>query len=46
MVAFEGRQQELHLAFDGEPAWAVFNTYYRRSMNSMLLEKVIAFRVV
>ena len=30
VAAFEGRQQEVHVAFDGEAAWTVFNTYYGR----------------
>ena len=30
IAAFEGRQQEVHVAFDGEPAWAVFDGYYQR----------------
>jgi hypothetical protein len=30
MAAFEGRQQEVHVAFDGEAAWTVFDTYYER----------------
>ena len=29
-AAFEGRQRELYVAFDGEPAWAVFDGYYAR----------------
>ena len=30
VAAFEGRQQEIHVAFDGQPAWAVFDSYYER----------------
>jgi hypothetical protein len=30
LAAFEGRQQEVYVAFDGEPAWALFDGYYRR----------------
>jgi hypothetical protein len=30
LAAFEGRQHEVYVAFDGEPAWALFNTYYQR----------------
>jgi hypothetical protein len=30
LAAFEGRQQEIHIAFDGEPAWALFDGYYQR----------------
>jgi hypothetical protein len=30
LAAFEGRQHEIHVAFDGEPAWQLFSTYYER----------------
>jgi hypothetical protein len=30
LAAFEGRQHEVHIAFDGEPAWQLFDGYYRR----------------
>jgi hypothetical protein len=30
LAAFEGRQHEVYVAFDGEPAWAVFDGYYQR----------------
>ena len=30
IAAFEGRQQEVHIAFDGDAAWTVFDTYYER----------------
>ncbi|HEX5327708.1 MAG TPA: phospholipase D family protein [Acetobacteraceae bacterium] len=30
LAAFEGRQHEVHVVFDGEPAWALFGDYYRR----------------
>jgi hypothetical protein len=30
LAAFEGRQHEVHIAFDGEPAWALFDGYYQR----------------
>jgi len=30
VAAFEGRQQELNVVFDGEAAWAVFDGYYAR----------------
>ena len=30
LAAFEGRQQEVYVAFDGEPAWRVFDGYYQR----------------
>jgi len=30
LAAFEGRQHEVHIAFDGEPAWTVFDAYYQR----------------
>jgi hypothetical protein len=30
LAAFEGRQQEIYVAFDGEPAWTLFDGYYRR----------------
>jgi hypothetical protein len=30
LAAFEGRQNEVYVAFDGEPAWAVFDGYYQR----------------
>jgi hypothetical protein len=30
LAAFEGRQQEVYVAFDGEPAWVVFDGYYQR----------------
>jgi hypothetical protein len=30
VAAFEGRQHEIHVAFDGEPAWQVFAAYYER----------------
>jgi len=29
-AAFEGRQGEVHVAFDGPAAWAVFDAYYQR----------------
>ena len=29
-AAFEGRQHEVHVAFDGETAWQLFRTYYER----------------
>src|SRR5262249_34288705 len=29
-TAFEGRQAEVHVAFDGERAWRLFDTYYQR----------------
>jgi hypothetical protein len=29
-AAFEGRQHEVHVAFDGEPAWQLFRNYYER----------------
>jgi hypothetical protein len=30
LAAFEGRQQEIYIAFDGEQAWALFEGYYQR----------------
>jgi hypothetical protein len=30
LAAFEGRQQEVYVAFDGEPAWLLFDGYYQR----------------
>ena len=30
LAAFEGRQHEIHVAFDGEPAWRLFDGYYQR----------------
>ncbi len=30
VAAFEGRQQEIHVAFDGLAAWSVFENYYER----------------
>ena len=30
LAAFEGRQHEVHVAFDGEPAWQLFDGYYQR----------------
>jgi hypothetical protein len=30
LAAFEGRQHEIHVAFDGEPAWQLFEGYYQR----------------
>ena len=30
LAAFEGRQHEVYVAFDGEPAWDLFNGYYQR----------------
>ncbi len=30
LAAFEGRQQEVHVAFEGEAAWTVFDRYYQR----------------
>ena len=30
LAAFEGRQQEVYVAFDGEPAWRLFESYYQR----------------
>jgi hypothetical protein len=30
LAAFEGRQHEVHVAFDGEPAWQLFHGYYQR----------------
>ena len=29
-AAFEGRQHEIYVAFDGEPAWQLFDGYYQR----------------
>jgi hypothetical protein len=33
MAAFEGRQHEVYVAFDGEAAWALFDGYYQRDWN-------------
>lgn len=30
IAAFEGRQHEITVAFDGEPAWRLFESYYQR----------------
>ncbi len=30
LAAFEGRQHEINVAFDGEPAWKLFQGYYQR----------------
>ncbi len=30
LAAFEGRQHEIHVAFDGEAAWQLFGGYYQR----------------
>jgi hypothetical protein len=30
LAAFEGRQQEVYVVFDGEPSWQVFDGYYQR----------------
>lgn len=30
LAAFEGRQHEIHVAFDGEAAWTLFEGYYQR----------------
>ena len=30
LAAFEGRQHGVHVAFDGEPAWQLFDGYYQR----------------
>jgi len=30
LAAFEGRQHEVHIAFDGEAAWQLFDGYYQR----------------
>jgi hypothetical protein len=30
LAAFEGRQHEVYVAFDGEPAWQLFDEYYQR----------------
>ena len=30
LAAFEGRQHEVLVAFDGEPAWRLFDGYYQR----------------
>jgi hypothetical protein len=30
LAAFEGRQHEVHVAFDGDTAWALFDGYYQR----------------
>jgi hypothetical protein len=30
LAAFEGRQQEVYVAFDGETAWKLFDEYYQR----------------
>jgi hypothetical protein len=30
LAAFEGRQQEIYVTFEGEPAWALFDGYYQR----------------
>jgi hypothetical protein len=30
LAAFEGRQQEIYITFDGEQAWTLFDGYYQR----------------
>src|SRR5262249_22716235 len=30
LAAFEGRQQEIYVTFDGEPTWAFFDGHYQR----------------
>ena len=30
LAAFEGRQQEIYVTFDGEPAWALLDGHYQR----------------
>ncbi len=30
LAAFEGRQHGVHVVFDGEPAWRLFDGYYQR----------------
>src|SRR3984893_2809414 len=30
LAAFEGRQQEIYVTFDGEPAWRLFDGHYQR----------------
>jgi hypothetical protein len=30
LAGFEGRQHEIHVAFDGEPTWRLFDGYYQR----------------
>jgi hypothetical protein len=30
LAAFEGRQHEVHVAFDGDPTWTLFEGYYQR----------------
>jgi hypothetical protein len=30
IAAFEARQHEVYVGFDGEPAWKLFDTYYQR----------------
>jgi hypothetical protein len=30
LAAFEGRQHEVYVVFDGEPAWRLFDGYYQR----------------
>ena len=30
LAAFEGRQNEVHVTFDGEPAWRLLDGYYQR----------------
>jgi hypothetical protein len=30
LAAFEGRQHEVYVVFDGEPAWRLFDEYYQR----------------
>jgi hypothetical protein len=30
LAAFEGRQHEVHIAFDGDAAWQLFDGYYQR----------------
>ena len=36
LAAFEGRQHEIYVAFDGEAAWALFDGYYRRDWRDSL----------
>ncbi len=35
-AAFEGRQHEVYVAFDGSPAWALFDSYYQRDWKDSL----------
>ena len=47
LAAFEGRQHEVYVAFDGEAAWTLFDSYYQRDWRDSVpveADALLAFR--